>query len=94
MPRLPLFFYILKRKRNATLSKMIVPSFSSKHLASDNKIAKYRYLSGIQHKNQTAVTYNWRAATKKCKATPIFKVTKFKNCAYFAKKRFKPISFF
>ena len=31
---------------------------------------------------------------EKCKATPIFKVTKFKNCAYFAKKRFKPISVF
>ena len=30
----------------------------------------------------------------KCEATPIFKVTKRKKCAYFAKKCIKPISFF
>ena len=37
----------------------------------------------------------WLASwNEKCKATPIFKVTKLKNYAYFAKKRFKPISAF
>ena len=29
-------YYILKRKRNATLSKVAVPSFSSTNSASDN----------------------------------------------------------
>ena len=86
--------YILKRKRNATLSKTVDSSFSSKNSASDNVIAKYRYLSCIQHQNQTTVTYGLASCNEKCKATPIFKVTKFKNCAYFAKKRFKPISVF
>ena len=61
---------ILKRKRNATLSKMVVLSFSSKNSASDNAIAKYRYLPCIQHPNQTAVTYGWRAATKNVRHTP------------------------
>ena len=55
--------YILKCKRNATLSKMVVPSFSSKNSASDNEIAKYCHLLCTQHQNQTAVTYGWRAAT-------------------------------
>ena len=41
---------ILKRKRNATISKMVVPSFSSKKSASDKEIAKNRYLPCIQHK--------------------------------------------
>ena len=51
--------YILKRKRNATLPKMVVPSFSSKNSDRDNEIAKNRYLPCIQHQNQTAVTYGW-----------------------------------
>ena len=55
---------ILKRKSNATLSKKFVPSISSKNSASDNEIAKYRYLPFIQHQNQTAVTYGRRAATR------------------------------
>ena len=78
----------LKRKRNATLSKKVVPSFSSKYSDSDNEIAKKRYLPCIQHQNQTAVTYGWRAATKNVRQPRIFKVTKFTNCAYFAKKTF------
>ena len=86
--------YILKRKRNATLSKTVVSSFSSKNSASDNVIAKYRYLPCIQHQNQTAVTYVWQTTTRNVRQPPIFKVTNFKNCAYFAKKRFKPISVF
>ena len=37
----------------------------------------------------------WLAScNEKCKAPPIFKVAKLKNCAYFAKKCFKPISGF
>ena len=56
--------YILKRKRNATLSKARVSSFLSNNSASDNLIAKYRYLPCIQHQTQTAVTYGWRAATR------------------------------
>ena len=55
---------ILKRKRNATLSKMVVPSFSSENSASDNEIAKTRYLPCIQHQNQTVVTYGGRATTR------------------------------
>ena len=43
---------------------MIVPSFSSKNSDSDNEIAKNRYLPYIQHQNQTAVTYGWKAATR------------------------------
>ena len=65
--------HILKRKRNTTLSKMVVPSFSSKKLASDNEIAKYRYLPCIQHQNQTAVTYGWRAATRNVRQPPLLK---------------------
>ena len=55
---------ILKRKSNATLSKIVVPSFLMKNSASDNEIAKYRYLPCIQHQNQTAVTYGRRAAMR------------------------------
>ena len=40
-------YIILKRKRNATLSKMVVLSFSSKNSASDYEIAKYSYLPCI-----------------------------------------------
>ena len=63
---------ILKRKRNATLSKMVVP-FSSKNSVSDNDIAKYRYLPCIQHKNQAAVTYGWLAATRNVRQPPFLK---------------------
>ena len=65
--------YILKRKRNATLSKTVVSFFSSTHSASDNVIAKYRYLPCIQHQNQTAVTYGWRAATRNVRQPPFLK---------------------
>ena len=68
-----LCIHILKRKRNATLSNMVVPSFSSKKSASDNEIAKYRYLPCKQHQNQTAVTYGWRAATKNVRQPPLSK---------------------
>ena len=65
--------YILKRKRNATISKMVVPSFSSKKSASDNEIAKNRYLPCIQHQSRTAVTYGWRAATRNVRQPPFLK---------------------
>ena len=65
--------YILKRKRNATLSKMIVPTFSSKKSANDNEIANYRYLPCIQNQNQTAVTYGWRDATGNVRQPPFLK---------------------
>ena len=52
---------------------MVVPSFSYKNSASDNEIAKYRYLPCIQHKNQTTVTYGWRSATRNVGRPPIFK---------------------
>ena len=65
--------YILKRKRNAPLSKMVVPSFSSKKSASDNAMAEYRYLPCIQHQNQTAVTYGWRAAARNVRQPPLLK---------------------
>ena len=64
---------ILKRKRNATLSKMVVPSFSSKNSDSDNEIAKNRYLPCIQHQNQTAVTSGWRAAARNVRQPPFLK---------------------
>ena len=64
---------ILKRKRNATLSKMVVPSFSSKNSDSDNEIAKNRYLPCIQHQNQTAVIYGWQAATRNVRQPPFSK---------------------
>ena len=64
--------FILKRKRNATLSKTVVLFFSSKNSASDNEIAMYRYLPCLQHQNQTAVTYGWRAATKNVWQPPFF----------------------
>ena len=64
---------ILKRKRNATLFKMVVTSFSSKNSIIDNKIAKNRYLPCIQHQNQTAVTYGWRAATRNVRQSPFLK---------------------
>ena len=56
--------YILKRERNATLSKTVVPSFLSKITCSFNEITKNHYLPCIQNQNQTAVTYGWRAATR------------------------------
>ena len=65
--------HILKRKRNATLSKTVVSSFSSKNSASDNVIAKNRYLPCIQHQNQAAVTYGWRAATRNVRQPPFLK---------------------
>ena len=86
--------YILKRKRNATLSKMADPSFSSKYSASDNEIAKYRYLPYIQHQNQTAVTYGWRAATRNVRQPPFLKSQRSKIVPILRKKRFKPISVF
>ena len=65
--------YILKSKTNATLSRMVVPSFSSKNSDSDNEIAKYLYLPCIQHQNQTAVTYGWQAATRIIRQTTFLK---------------------
>ena len=64
---------ILKRKRNATISKMVVPSFSYKKSASDKEIAKNRYFSCIQHQSRTAVTYGWRAATRNVRQPPFLK---------------------
>ena len=64
-----LITYILKRKRNATLSKTVVSSFSSNNSASDYVIAKYRYL----HQIPTAVTYGWRAATRNVRQPPFLK---------------------
>ena len=64
---------ILKRKRNATLSKMVFPSFSPKISASDNKIAKYPYLPCMQHQNQTAMTYGWQAAGRNVRQPPFLK---------------------
>ena len=86
--------YILKSKRNATLSNMVVTSVSSKKSASDNEIAKYRYLPCKQHRNQTAVTYGWRAATKNVRQPPLLKSQRSKIVTILRKKRFKPISVF
>ena len=87
-------FNILKRKRNATISKIAVPSFSSKNSASDNEIAKYCYLPCIQHQNRTAVTYGWRAATRKVRQPPfLMSQSSGKNCAYFAKNVFNQYRF-
>ena len=82
--------YILKRKRNATLSKMVVPSFSSKNSARDNKLAKYCYFLFALHTAPKSDRCDlWLVScNEKSKATPIFKVTKLKNCDYFAKKAF------
>ena len=33
----------------------------------------YRYLPCIQHQNQTAVTYGWRAATRNVRQSPLLK---------------------
>ena len=52
---------------------MVVPSFSSKKSASDNEIAKNRYLPCIQHQSRTAVTYGWRAATRNVRQPPFLK---------------------
>ena len=84
--------YILKRKRNATLSKMVVLSFSSNNPANDNEIAKYRYLPCIQHQNQTAVNYGWRAATRNVRQPPFLKSQSSKIVPTLRKKRFKPTS--
>ena len=87
-------YNILKRKRNATLSKMLVPSFSSKNSDSDIEIAKKCYLPCIQHQNQTAVTYGWRAATRNVRQPPFLKSQSSKIVPILRKKRFKPISVF
>ena len=73
LTQLPTYIYILKRKRNATLSKMVVSYFLSKNSDSDNKIVQTRYLPFIQHQNQTAVTYSWRAATRNVRQPPFLK---------------------
>ena len=80
--------YILKRKRNATLSKMVVPSFSSKHSDSDNEIAKNSYLPCIQHQNQIAMTYVWRAATRNERQPPFLKSQSSKIVPFLRKKTF------
>ena len=91
--------YILKRKRNATISKTVVSSFSSQNSASDNVIAKYRYLACIQYntiqqQNQTAVTYGWRTATRNVRRPPFLKSQSTKIVPILRKKRLKPISVF
>ena len=43
---------------------MAVPFFYPKMSLNDSAIAKYRYLPCIQNKNQTAVAYGRRAATR------------------------------
>ena len=85
---------ILKRKRSTNLSKTVVSSFSSKNSASDNVIAKYRYLPCIHHQYQTAVTYGWRAATRNVRQPPFLKSQSSKIVPILRKKRFKPISVF
>ena len=86
--------YILKCKRNASLSKMVVPSFSYKNSASDNEIAKYHYLPCIQHQNQTTVSYGWRAAKRNVSQPPFLKSQSSKIVPILRKKHFKPISVF
>ena len=44
-----------------------------KNSASDNEIAKYRYLPRMQQQNQTALTYGWRAATRNVRQPPFLK---------------------
>ena len=83
-----IFLNILKRKRNATLSNMVVPSVSSKKSASDNEITKYRYLPCKQHQNQTAVTYGWRAATKNVRQPQLLKSQRSKIVTICEKKTF------
>ena len=79
---------ILKRKRNATLSKTVVSSFSSKKLASDNVIAKYRYLPCKQHHNQTAVSYGLRAAMRSVRQPSFLKSHSSKIVPILRKKTF------
>ena len=71
--------YILKLKRNATLSEMVIPSFLSKITGSDSEIAKNRYLPCIQNQNQTTVTYGWRAATRNVRQPLFLKSQSSKN---------------
>ena len=70
---------ILKRKRNATLSKMVILSFLSKITGSDSEIARNRYLPCIQNQNQTAVTYGWRVATRNVRQPLFLKSQSSKN---------------
>ena len=74
---------------------MVVPSVSSKKKsASDNEIAKYRYLPCKQHQNQTTVTYGWRPATKNVRQPQLLKSQRSKIVNILRKIRFKPISVF
>ena len=59
----PLSVYILKHKRFATLTKMLVAFFGPKQSLSDNAIDKSLYLPCKQHTNQNGVAYGCRSAT-------------------------------
>ena len=68
-----MFAIILKRKRFATLTKMLVLFFGPQQPLSDNAMDKSLYLLCIQHKNQNGVAYGCRAATLILRRHPIIK---------------------
>ena len=51
---------------------MVVPFFGQKSI-SGNEIAKYLYLPCLQHQNQIAVVYGWRAAMRILRQPPFLK---------------------
>ena len=61
----------VKRKRYATLTKILVPLFGAKLSLSDNAIYMSLYLPYIQHKNQNGVANGCRAATIILRQRPI-----------------------
>ena len=83
----PLTVYILKRKRFATLTKMLVPFVGPKQSLSDNAFDKSLYLPCIQHIHQSAVAYGCRSATI-IRGNPCFKVTWLQYFTCYAKNFF------
>ena len=79
--------YILKRKRFATLTKMLVPFFGPKQSLSDNAFDKSLYLPCIQHTNQNGVAYGIRSATIILRQPLILKSHGY-NTSRYAKKAF------
>ena len=67
-----LYMYLNVKERQLFLKwKFLL--FHQRNSASDNEIAKYRYLPCIQHQNQTAVTSGWQAATRNVRQPPFLK---------------------
>ena len=80
-----MYIYLNAKKSNSFLNRSFF--FFIKNSASDNVIAKYRYLPCVQHQNQTAVIYGWGAATRNVRQHPFLKSQSSKLVPILQKKK-------